>query len=85
MSKKGKNKSKFADDEPKVKITPKLEIIYEYTKAVTEVDPEFKWGQIYHILWDKKVPHAGLEDLKLFDNILRSGITKASTRLELFH
>ena len=45
---------------------------------------EFKWGKIYHMLQDQKIPDAGLEDLTLFNNILRSGITKVSTRPELF-
>ena len=70
MPKKGK-KAKVADDETKFEITPRVEIIYEDTKFVTEVE-------------DKKVPYVGLEDLKLFDNILRLGITKVSTILELF-
>ena len=36
------------------------------------------------MLQDKKILDAGLEDLPLFKNILRSGITKLSTRPELF-
>ena len=61
-----------------------MEIIYEDTKLVTEAEPKFKWGQIYHMLVEKKVPEAGLEDLALYENILRSGITKVSTRPEMF-
>ena len=33
---------------------------------------------------EKTIPDACLEDLNLFNNILRSGITKVSTRPELF-
>ena len=36
------------------------------------------------MLQDQKVPDAGLEDLTLFNNILRLGITKVSTRPDLF-
>ena len=61
-----------------------MEIIYEDTKSVTEAEPKFKWGQIYHLLVEKKVPEAGLEDLALYDNILKSGITKVSTKLDIF-
>ena len=32
----------------------------------------------------KRVPEAGLEELALYDNILRYGITKVATRPELF-
>ena len=36
------------------------------------------------MLVEKRVPEAGLEDLALYDNILRYGTTKVSTRLEMF-
>ena len=71
MPKKGKKKAKVADDDSDVEITPRVEIICEDTKFVIEVEAEFKWGKIYHMLQDQKVPHAGLEDLTLFNNILR--------------
>ena len=51
---------------------PQVEIIYEDPKSVTGVELEFKWGNIYHMLQDQKVPDAGLEDITMFDNILRS-------------
>ena len=58
MPKKGKKKSKVEDDVSDVEITPTLrvEIIYEDTKSATGAEPEFKWGQIYHMLQDQKVP-----------------------------
>ena len=61
-----------------------MELISKYTKPVTGAKPEFKWGQIYHMLVEKSVPEVGLKDLALYDNILRSGITKVVTRPELF-
>ena len=86
MTKKGKKKAKIVDSNSDVEIspTPRVEIIYEDTKTVTGAEPEFKWGQIYHMLVEKKVPEAGLEDLALNDNILRFGITKVCTRPEVF-
>ena len=72
MPKKGKKKAKVVDDESKVEITPRVEIIYEDTKSVTEAEPKFKWGKIYHMLQDQKVLDVGLEDIPLFKNILRS-------------
>ena len=56
-----------------------MEIIYKDTKSA-RAKPEFKWGEIYHMLKEKKVPEAGLEDLVLYKNILKYGITKVSTR-----
>ena len=59
---------------------PRLEIIYEDRKVIFGAEPEFKSGQIYHLLVEKKVPKVGLEYLALYDNMLRSRITKVTTR-----
>ena len=74
MTKKGKKKVKIVDSNSDAEIspTPRVEIIYEDTNSVTGAESEFKWGQIYHMLVEKKVPEAGLEDLDLYENILRS-------------
>ena len=89
MTKRGKKKAEIVDydsDAEVVEVAPvlRVEIIYEDTKAVTGVEPEFKWGHIYHFLVEMKVPEAGLEDLALYDNMLRSSITKVTTRPEIF-
>ena len=88
MTKKGKKKAKIIDydsDDEVVEAPPlRIEIVYEDTKAVTRADPEFKWGQIYHWLVEKKVLEVGLEDLALYDNVLRSRITKVTTWPEMF-
>ena len=87
MMKRGKKKDKIVDDsdeEVSEAPTPRIEIVYEDTKAITGVEPEFKWGQNYHWLVEKKVLEAGLEDLALYDNVLRSGITKVTTRPKVF-
>ena len=84
MPKKGKKKAKFVKEESDLEIMPMVEIIYEDTKSVTEVESKIKWGQIYPMLQDRKVLDIGLEDLPLFGNILSSRITKVSTRPDLF-
>ena len=85
MTKRGKKKAKIVGYDSNAEVTevapiPRLEIIYEDTKAITEVEPKFRWGHIYHMMVEKKVPEAELEDLTLYDNILRYGITKVATR-----
>ena len=86
MTKKGKKKANIVDYESDVEITPtpRVEITYEDTKSITRAELEFKWGHIYHMLKEKKIPEAGLEDLVLYDNILESWITKVSTRPDIF-
>ena len=61
----------------------RVEIIYDDTKSIIGTKPEFKWGQMFHILVEKKVLEEGLEDLALYENILQSGTTKVSTRPEI--
>ena len=89
MTKRGKNKSKIEDYDSDAEVTeiasiPRVEIIYEDTKEITGANPEFKWGHIYHLLVEKKVPKVGLEDMALYDNLLRSRITKVTTRPRIF-
>ena len=79
MPKKGKKKAKVVEEESDLEIMPRVEIIYEDTKSVSRAETEFKWVKIYPMLQDKNIPYAGLEDLPLFGNILRLGITKVST------
>ena len=58
MTKKGKKKAKIVDydSDAEISLVPRVEIIYEDTNSVTRDEPEFKWGQIYHMLVEKKVP-----------------------------
>ena len=82
MTKKGKKKEKIIDYDSNTEGSPtqRVELIYEDTKPIIGAEPEFKWDQVYHMLVEKRAPEAGLEDLALYDNMLRSGITKVSTR-----
>ena len=89
MPKKGRKKLKIAKSDSDVDIAEvspavKVEIVYKDIKSVTGVEPELKWGQIYPMMVDKKVPKDGLGDLVLYENILRSGLTKIATRPEVF-
>ena len=86
MTTKGKNKENIIEYDSDIEGSPtqRVEFIYEDTKSVTGTEPKFKWSQIYHMLVEKRVPKVGLEDLALYENILRSGITKVSTRPDMF-
>ena len=84
MLKKGKKKAKAIGQYSAMEMLPRMEIIYEDTKAITGVEPEFKWGHIYQMIKDQVVPDAGLEEISLYVNIRKSAITKVATRLDLF-
>ena len=89
MPKKARKKLKIPEsdsDTDIVEVPPmvKVKTLYEDTKAVTGVEPELKWGQIYPMMVDKKVPEDGLGDLARYENILRSRLTKIATRPEVF-
>ena len=89
MTKKGRKKLKIAESNSdtevvKVSLAVKTEIVYEDTKAITVVELELKWGQIYPMLVERKVPEASLGDLALYENILRYGLTKIATRSDVF-
>ena len=75
MTKKGKKKPKIVEydsDTEMAEVAPvtRVEIIYEDMKAITGVEPEFKWGLMFHMLVEKKVLEARLEDLAFYENIL---------------
>ena len=74
MTKKGKKKANIVDYDSYEEVVeappPRIEIVYEDTKAVTGDELDFKWGQIYHWLVEKKVMEAWLEELALYDNRL---------------
>ena len=84
MPRKGKKKVQATKDDPNVEVITRVEIIYEDTKAFTDIEPKYRWGQIYQMIKDQSVLDAGLEDLPIYANIERSAIMKASTRPELF-
>ena len=89
MMKKGRKKLKIAESDSdiefvEVPLVVKTEIVYKDTKAITGVEHELKWGQIYPMLVEGKVLEIVLVDLSLYENILRLGITKIATRPKNF-
>ena len=61
MPKKGRKKLKITESDSdtdivEVPLAIKVEILYEDTKAVTGVELDLKWGQIYPMMFDKKMP-----------------------------
>ena len=80
----GKKKSKVTKEDSNLEVLPRMEIIYEDTKAITGAEQEFQWGQIYHMIKNENVSDAGLEDIPLYVNIRKSGITKVAMRPDLF-
>ena len=83
MPKKGKKKSKVTNEDLDLEVMPKTEVIYD-TKAIIEAELEFKWGHIYPMIKEQKVSDVGLEDIPLYENILRYGIMKVSTWPKIF-
>ena len=61
-----------------------MEVIYEETKAITGVEPEYKWGEVYKMISIQTVPDAGFEDMHMYANIERSALMKVATRPKLF-
>ena len=66
MPKKGKKKVQTAEGDAKVEVISKCEIIYEYTKAIIGIEPEFRWGQTYQMIKDKNVLDVGFDDIPLY-------------------
>ena len=84
MPRKQKKKAQATEEEPEVEIITRVEVIYEYTKAITGIDIEYKWGEIYRMISNQSVLEVGFEDLPIYANIERSTIKKVDKRLELF-
>ena len=88
MTKKQRKKLKVVDydsdtKDAEVSTTVRNEIVYEDTKEITGTEHELNWGQIYPMMVEWKVPETGLGDLVLYENILKYGMTKIATKLEI--
>ena len=79
MPRKQKKKAQAAEKEPEVEIKTRIEVIYEDTKAIIRVEPEYKWGEVYRMISNQSVPEGGFEDMPLYANIERSAIMKVDT------
>ena len=84
MSKRQKKKAPVAEGEPEVEIITGVEYIYEDTKDTTEVEPDYKWGEIYKMIANQNVPNAGFEEITIYANIKKLALMKVARRPELF-
>ena len=84
MSKRQKKKAPVVEEEPEVEVVTKTEYIYEDTKCISGVEPEYQWGEIYRLITRREVPDMGLEEESIYANIERSSLMRIATRLELF-
>ena len=80
MPRRQKKKAQATEEELEVEIITWVEVIYKYTKAITGIDPEYKWGEIYQMISNKSVLEAWFKDLPIYANIERSPIMKVATR-----
>ena len=74
----------MVEEEPEVEVVTKTEYIYEDTKCISGVEPEYQWGEIYRLITRREVPDIGLEEESIYANIERSSLMKIATRPELF-
>ena len=74
----------MVEGENEVEIITKVEFIYEYTKATTGVESDYKWGEIYRMITNQNVPDTSFEELTIYANIEKSTLMKVATRPELF-
>ena len=84
MSKRKKKKAPVVEEEPEVEVVTKTEYIYEDTKCISGVEPEYQWGEIYRLITRREVPDMGLEEESIYANIERSSLMKFATIPELF-
>ena len=84
MSKRKKTKYHVVEGEPEVEIITKVEYIYEYTRATTREELDYKWGDIYRLISNQEVPDTGFEELTIYANIEKSALMKIATRHDIF-
>ena len=84
MSKRQKNKAPVVEEDPNVEVITKTEYIYEDTKCITGIEPEYQWGDIYRLIMHREVPNIGFEAESIYTNTERSSLMKIATRPELF-
>ena len=46
----------MVEEEPEVETVTKTEYIYEDTKCISGVEPEYQWGGIYRLITRREVP-----------------------------
>ena len=58
MPRKQKQKTQADEEELEVEVVTRVEVIYEDTKAITGVDLEYKWGEVYRMILNQSIPEA---------------------------
>ena len=76
--------SQVVEEEPEVEMVTKTKYIYEDTKCMSGVEPEYQWGEIYRLITRIEVLDMGLEEESIYANIERSSLMKIATRPEIF-
>ena len=84
MLKQQKKKVPVVEEDPDVEIITKTEYIYEDTKCIIGVEPEYQWGDIYRLITRWEVPNIGFEEESIYANIERSSLMKIATRPKIF-
>ena len=84
MSKRQKKKAPAVEEEPDVEVITRVEYIYEDTKCIVGVEPEYQWRDICRLITRREVPDIGFEEENIYANIERSSLMKSATRPELF-
>ena len=74
----------MVEEELDVEVITKTEYIYEDTKCITGVEPQYQWGDIYRLITCWEVPDIGFEEENIYANIERSSLMEIATRPELF-
>ena len=59
MSKRQKKKAPVVEEDPDMEVITKTEYIYEDTKCISGVEPEYQWGEIYRLITRREVPDQG--------------------------
>ena len=83
MSKRQNKRVPVVKEDTNVEFITKTEYIYEDTKCITGVEPEYQWGYIYRLIMHQEVPDIGFEEEGIYANIERSLLMKIATIPEL--
>ena len=84
MSKRQKKKAPTVEEDPDVEVITRVEYIYEDTKCIIGVEPEYQWGEIYRLIMRWEVPDIGFEEENIYVNIETSSLMNIATRPKLF-
>ena len=46
----------MVEEELEVEVVTKTEYIYEDTKIISSIEPEYQWGEVYRLITCREVP-----------------------------